>query len=340
MSNPAGAQPYINRQIFALCIGVVLFLVFTLIDIRVYASLWKWLAGFNIGFVLLLFPFGKGDKGNTSWLRFDWLPFDIQPAEIVKISFVVLLGYQMYLLRDRINGFLPMLSILAHVGAMAGLIMVASMDLGVVFIYIFAFFSMAVAAGVNIIWFLAGGLAVGASLPILWNYVLSDTLKQRLIIFFDPESDPLDRGWQVIQSKIALNRGNLSGTGLYKGTQTQAGMIPEQHTDSIFTAAGEELGFLGAMAIVLLLVVIIGRCLYTAVKAPTLYGSIICAGIAGTLIFQAFENLFMNVGLTPIIGITLPFFSYGGSSLISMFAAMGIVSSVRFHPVSRWERNI
>ncbi|MCL2081134.1 MAG: FtsW/RodA/SpoVE family cell cycle protein [Oscillospiraceae bacterium] len=333
---PRGAGPYLMRQAAACGIGVLLFVVITLADVRVYTRLWKWLLIFNVGFISLLYLFGEGDRGNTSWLRFSFLPFEIQPAEVVKITFVLLLGYQMYLLRDRINGFLPMLSILAHVGAMTGLIMFVSNDLGVVFIYMFAFICMAIVGGVNIIWFLSGGLAVGAAMPIVWNYLLGDTQRERVINFFSPESDPLGRGWQVLQSKLAFTRGDLVGTGLYKGPQTQRAMIPEQHTDSIFTAAGEELGFLGAAGVVILLLIIIGRCLYMAGKAPTAYGSVVCGGIAGIMIFQVFENLFMNVGLTPIIGVTLPFFSYGGSSLISMYAAMGIISSIKYHPVPSW----
>jgi len=332
----AGARPFLIRQGQACILGIVIFIVITLIDLRIYTKLWKWLLGFNIGFILLLIPFGRGDRGNTSWLRFDFLPFDIQPAEVVKVTFVLLLGYQMYLLRDRINGFLPMLSILGHMGAMVGLILFVSGDLGVAFIYMFAFVCMAVIGGVNIIWFLSGGLLLGVSTPIIWNYGLNDIQRERVLNFFSPESDPLGLGWQVLQSKLALTRGNLIGTGLYKGPQTQSAMIPEQHTDSIFTVAGEELGFLGAMGVIILLLVIIGRCLYMAGKAPTAYGSIVCVGIAGIMIFQVFENLLMNVGITPIIGVTLPFFSYGGSSLISMYAAMGLISSVKYHPVPRW----
>lgn len=335
----AGARPYLIRQGIACGIGIVLFIVITLVDLRVYTSLWKWILGFNVGFIALLLPFGQGENGNTSWLRFNFLPFDIQPAEIVKITFVLLLAYQMYYLRDKINGLLPMLSILAHIGVMAGLILAASNDFGVMCIYIFAFVCMAIVAGVNIIWFLAGGLSAIPALLIVWNYVLNDTRRNRIIIFFSPESDPLNKGWQVIQSKLALTKGNLIGSGLYKGTQTQTGMIPAQHTDSIFTVAGEELGFLGSMGVVILLLLIIGRCLYMATKAPSGYSSVVCAGIAGIMIFQVFENLCMNVGLTPIIGITLPFFSYGGSSLISMFAAMGIISSVKYHPYPRWIRD-
>jgi rod shape determining protein RodA len=332
----AGARPYLVRQGQALVLGVILFIIITLIDLRVYAKFWKWILGFNIGFMLMLIPFGRGDRGNTSWLRFDFLPFDIQPAEVVKVTFVLLFAYQMYLLRDRINGFLPMLSILGHVGVMVSLIMLVSGDLGVAFIYVFAFICMAIIGGVNIIWFLSGGLLLGVSTPIIWNYGLNNIQRERVLNFFSPESDPLGLGWQVIQSKLALTRGDLVGTGLYQGRQTQSAMIPEQHTDSIFTVAGEELGFLGAMGVVILLIIIIGRCLYMIGKAPTVYGSIVCGGVAGIMIFQVFLNLLMNVGLAPIIGITLPFFSYGGSSLISMYAAMGLISSIRYHPMPRW----
>ncbi|MCL2085165.1 MAG: FtsW/RodA/SpoVE family cell cycle protein, partial [Oscillospiraceae bacterium] len=143
----------------------------------------------------------------------------------------------------------------------------------------------------------------------------------------------------VLQSKRAFGNGGLLGTGLYAGPQTQSFRIPEQQTDFIFTVAGEELGFFAATAIMALLLVVVARCLYMATKAQNGYGALICIGVAGFMIFQIFENIGMCIGLTPIIGVTLPFFSYGGSSLVSSFAALGVVSSIKMRPYPRWIRD-
>ncbi len=333
-----GAEPLLIKQAAACGLGVVLFIIFSLIDIQLYTHLWKWLIGFNIGFIALLFPFGEGEKGNPSWLRFSFLPFDIQPAEVVKVSFVILLAFHMYMLRDKLNQFWPMMSVVAHVGGMVGLILLASEDLGVAFIYVFAFVCMAVAAGVRFWWFLAAGLLGAGSIPIVWQ-LLSDRRRLRLLSFFSQDADPTGLGWQLRQSKIAFIRGDLWGLGLYNGPQTQSDIIPEQYNDFILSAAGEELGFLGSLLVLGLLLVIIFRVLWMATKANNGYGAMICAGMAGILIFQTFENIGMCIGLAPIIGVTLPFFSYGGTSLISMYAAMGIVSSIKMRPMPSWIRD-
>ncbi|GHV33273.1 rod shape-determining protein RodA [Clostridia bacterium] len=338
-SLPNGSAGYIVRQLTACGLGVALFIIFTLIDIHIYAKLWKLLALFNAAFIALLIPFGAVRYGNRSWFSFTWLPFDIQPAEIVKVTFIILMAWHMYTLKDKINRPLPMLSLVAHFLAQFGLLLFASRDLGVGFIYVFAFFCMLIGAGAKPIWFIGAFAAAGGSLPLLWFKFLNDTHKQRLIYFFSPESDPLGAGYHVLNSKKAFTNGGLFGQGLYNGSQTQSNRIFGQQTDFIFTVAGEELGFFLSLTIPLLLLVIIGRCLYVATRAQNGFGALICIGIAGTVIFQTFENIGMCVGATPIIGVTLPFFSYGGSSVLSMFAAMGVVSSIKMRPFPSWIRD-
>ena len=138
--------------------------------------------------------------------------------------------------------------------------------------------------------------------------------------------------WQANQSKIAIASGKLFGQGLFNGAQTQSGAVPQQHTDFIFSVAGEELGLIGCLIIILLLILIICRCIYVGIKANDTQNGLICIGIAAMLIFQTFENIGMCIGLTPVIGLTLPFFSYGGSSILTLYAAMGIVSGIKMRP--------
>ncbi|MCL2083794.1 MAG: FtsW/RodA/SpoVE family cell cycle protein, partial [Oscillospiraceae bacterium] len=229
---PRGARPYMVTQIWAGVIGIAVFVVFSLIDIKVYARFWKWIAGFNVGFILLLIPFGGGGGGNKSWLRFESLPFDIQSAEVVKVSFVILMALHMYALKNRINRVLPFLSLLAHLGVMVGLILFISEDLGVAFIYVFTFFCMLIGAGVKPRWFLILGAMAGGVMPLLWNW-MNDTRRSRLLYFFYPEADPLDFGYHVLQSKRAFGNGGRIRTGAYAGPQTQSFRPPRQQADFV-----------------------------------------------------------------------------------------------------------
>ena len=146
--------------------------------------------------------------------------------------------------------------------------------------------------------------------------------------------DPLGQGirWQLNQSRLALASGQLTGTGLFNGRQTQSGALPERQTDFIFAVIGEELGLIACVIVILLLLAIIVRCIYIGVKSQNYMSMLVCFGVAGWLIFQTFENIAMTIGLAPIIGVTLPFISYGGSSIIALFAAMGLVSGIKYRP--------
>ena len=189
-------------------------------------------------------------------------------------------------------------------------------------------------AGLSFKWIGAGLLAVTGVSPILWRFFLSNNQKNRILAPYIDSIDPTGTGvmWQANQSKIAIASGKLFGQGLFNGAQTQSGAVPQQHTDFIFSVAGEELGLIGCLIIILLLILIICRCIYVGIKANDTQNGLICIGIAAMLIFQTFENIGMCIGLTPVIGLTLPFFSYGGSSILTLYAAMGIVSGIKMRP--------
>jgi len=331
-----GAGKYIIVQSAATLLGVIGFILFSLLDIEYLSRFWKTLLIFNVAFIALLIPFGTNVSGNRSWFIFSWLPVDIQPAEIVKITFIILLAKQMYYLRERINHITSVAQLLAHIGLMVGTIYVASSDMGMVIVYFVIFLSMLLASGVKLRWFAAGFTLLGAAAPFVWNYAFDAYQRNRILVVFNPELDPQGIGYHAIQSKKALGAGKLLGQGLYQGTQTQSSALPAKHTDFIFSVAGEELGMIGCLVIIALLSTIIIRCLYVSAKAKSGMSSLICVGIAGMLMFQAFENIGMCLGITPIIGLTLPFFSYGGSSMLTMYCAMGIVSGIKMRPLPHW----
>ena len=330
-----GADRYVSVQTAALILGILVYVLLTLIDIDIIAERRELLFLFNVLFIATLIPFGvEGSTGNRSWLRFSWLPFGIQPAEICKISFILIMAKTMSISRERISALRPVGVITAHMLVMVGLIVYASSDAGMALVFALIYIIMAYAGGVGFGWFLAGAGAVAAAAPLLWTRVMRDDQKQRILMIFDPTIDPdgLDIRYQTRISTSYIKSGGLAGQGLYEGTQTQAGILPAQHTDFIFSSIGEELGILGCVAVLVLLGAIVARCVYVGVKSGNYMNRLICVGIAGMLICQTFINVGMCVGVFPVIGLTLPFFSYGGSSLLTMFLAAGIVSGIHMRP--------
>ena len=238
--------------------------------------------------------------------------------------------------RDRraLNSVWSMARVIGMFVSMFLLILLASDDLGSALVYAFILIVMLFMGGVYMRWFAAGAAIIGAAAPLIWTRLLSEYQKIRIMVLFDPTIDPDGLGamWQVNQSRQAFAHGRFMGSGLFNGRLTQTTLIPQQHTDFILSAAGEELGFIGVLAVFALLLAIIIRCFYVGVRSNDRLGLLVCSGIAGMFIVQTLENVGMCLGLTPVIGITLPFFSAGGSSILTSFIAMGIVSGIKMRP--------
>ena len=198
-------------------------------------------------------------------------------------------------------------------------------NLGSALVFVFITFAMCFAAGITIWYFLTIGAVTIAAAPTLWQ-LMRPYQQNRILSLFDLESDPLGIGYQVIMSRNAIGSGGAFGAGYQNGYITQSRyLLPEQHTDFIFAAAGEEFGFLGCMAVIVLLALIVTRAFYVSFKSRTDLGSLMCVGAAAMLMAQTMQNIGMCIGLTPVIGVTLPFFSYGGSSVISCYLAAALI---------------
>ncbi len=329
------SRTYVPVQLFAFFLGFALYIVFTVIDVDIIADKWLILLAFETLLLMLLIPFGvEGDTGNKGWLRF--LGIGIQPSEIVKVVFIVLMAKQITYLKEykNLNSVLSIAQLVIHFGYTFALLMVTSEDLGSAIVFFAIFVVMLLAAGVKTYWFLIGGGVIALATPFLWTNFLGEYQRQRIRAPYDPTVDPDGWGirWQANQSKIALASGQFRGVGLGKGIQTQSEALTGKHTDFIFAAAGEELGMIACMLIILLLSAIIVRCMIVGLRSNNTMSMLVCVGVASSLFFQMLVNTGMCMDITPVIGITLPFFSYGGSSLMSSFAAVGLVSGVKYRP--------
>ena len=326
MSEPA---KYLAVQIGSMLIGIVAFVLLTVIDVDLIAQQWKLLMMLDLVLLVALVLLGEDDgTGNKSWIRFAGI--GIQPSEVIKVIYVVVAAKQMTYLKEYrdINSFISVVQMAAHFLLIFGAIVVVSSDLGSASILLGIFLVMFFVIGARLYWFAAGGAAVAAAIPLLWNYFLKDYQKQRLIAPYDPSIDPDGWGitWQTTQSKLTLASGRL--TGVEEGHSPS--IFTGKHTDFIFSCVGENLGMIGCIAVILLLMIIIIHCVRVGLKSGRTFDMLVCIGVAAAVTFQTFINIGMNIGITPVIGITLPFFSYGGSSMVTMFGAMGLVSGVKY----------
>lgn len=330
-----GSSRFLTVQLAATALGVLFYVLLTSMDLEGLAEHRELLFLFNALLLLLLIPFGTdGGTGNRSWLDIPGFPVNIQPAEICKITFTILLAKVMQVHQSRISSFRSVLAMAFRLVFLVGLNMVLSRDAGVSLIFVFIFLVMAFVGGVKLWWFLGGIGALCLAAPYAWTHLLQDYQKNRILVIFDPTIDPqgLDERWHFAQSLRSLTGGGLSGQGLFQGSRTQVGALNAQHTDFIFSAIGEELGLLGCAFTLLLLGAVVFRVIYVGLKTPDYLSRLVCLGTGAALIFQVCVNVGMCLGVAPVIGLTLPFISYGGSSIVSMYLAMGVVSSVHAHP--------
>lgn len=328
LSNPT---KFVLVQVFSIFLGLGLFVIMTIIDSDLLASQWKVLCLINFLLLVALVIFGADDgTGNKSWIRFAGI--GIQPSEVIKIIYIIVAAKQMTFLKEHrdINSLFSLIQMAGHMVIVFGAIVVVSSDLGSASILLVIFLVMLFCLGVKLYWFALGGAAVAAVIPLLWTYFLKDYQKKRLLSPYDPSIDPDGWGisWQTTQSKLTLASGRLTGVD-EEHTRT---VFTGKHTDFIFSTTGETLGMIGCIVVIILLCVIIVHISRVGLNCGRTFDMLLCMGVAGAMAAQMFINIGMCIGITPVIGITLPFFSYGGSSMVTMYAAVGLVSGVKYKP--------
>ena len=332
--NYVGSTRFVVIQVVAAALGVLMYFLVSSVDVTVLSEHRLLLAGFNCFLILLLIPFGVDyNSGNRSWVDIPLLPVDIQPAEICKITFILIMASVMASGQSRISSLPSIIRMGFHLGLLVGLNMIISKDLGVSLIFVFIFIGMAFAGGVNLLWFLGAGSLIALVWPFLWK-VMDPHQRNRILVLFDPTVDPdgVTVRYHSVRSMRSLTGGGWAGQGLFNGIRTQNGELPAQHTDFIFSAIGEELGFFGCMLVLLLEFLIIARCIQVGNRSHDYMRRLVCYGAASALIFQVCVNVGMCVGVAPVIGLTLPFISYGGSSLLTLYAMLGLVSGIHARP--------
>jgi rod shape determining protein RodA len=336
-NNYRGFSRYLMIQIIAILAGVLAYWVISSIDLEFLSEHRRALIIFSLFLLLLLIPFGTDlGSGNKSWLDLPLLPMYIQPAEFCKIFYIVITASVMSSHQQHISRPRSVIHMGWILALLVGTNLVVSKDMGVSLIFVFIFVGMAFGGGVHLGWFAGAGALIAAAAPVAWNY-MADHQKKRILILIDPTIDPLgiDERYHLVRSLKSLTGGGLTGQGLFNGNRTQAGVLPSQHTDFIFSAIGEELGYLGCILVLLMLLAVIARCVWVGCQSKDYMRRMICFGAASALIFQVGVNVGMCMGVMPVIGLTLPLISYGGSSTLAIYIMLGLVSGVHARPAPK-----
>ncbi len=316
---------FVARQgIFALVnVGFAAFLLN--FDYKMLQGYGNKLYVFNLIMLLAVMFVGQSALGAQRWISIG--PISIQPSEFSKIIMIVSLATMLENRVGKLNTLHDLLPVAAYVG-LPFLLVMKQPDLGTSLVFMAIFFGMIFACGINLK-ILGGIFATGiAMMPILWH-VLKDYQKMRIMVFMDPNVDPLGSGYHIIQSKIAIGSGLLFGKGLFEGTQSQLNFLPENHTDFIFAVVGEELGFLGVTFLLLLYLVVLWRGMCIARDASDMFGRLLAVGITSMLAFHVLVNVGMTLGIMPVTGIPLPLMSYGVSSLTTNILSITILMNIQ-----------
>jgi rod shape determining protein RodA len=329
------ADPYARQHATRFLTGLGCLFAAALVDIRwLYRLAWPAYA-VSLALLVAVAFVGVSGGGARSWL--DLGPLTFQPSEAMKIALILALAhYYQSVPPERVSQPLLVAAPMAMVAAPVALIalqpdlgsaaVMAAIGLGVIFL-----------AGVSWVWFVAGIVVLWGALPFAWEY-LHDYQKERLLIFVDPARDPAGAGYHITQSKIALGSGGLEGRGYMQSTQARLDFLPEKHTDFIFTMFAEEHGFIGAAALVAVYAVLLVFIAFMALRCVSPFGRLLAAGVGLTLFVYVFVNIGMVMGLLPVVGLPLPLVSFGGSAMITIMVALGLVLNAHIHRGETFDR--
>lgn len=328
----ADAGTYISRDtrvmILAFCLGIVAAFIISVIDYDIVLKLWPLIGIAGIGLMLSLFVFGVSPDGRSDAIS--WLPLPrklyFQPSEIVKIGFIVTFAFHLSKVKNDISSLKTVFFLCVH--AMIPIVLVvATGDMGSALIFGLMFIGMMLVSGVHWLYFPAGGLLIAAASPVIWLKVFDNIQRNRILALFNPDAYPTEI-YQQNQALKAIQNGGFTGMGLYQGELTQSTLLPEKQNDMIFSAICEEFGFIGALILLSLFLLLAIRIVAVGKRSKNFAAEMMSYGVAFMLIAQAVINIGMCTRLLPVIGITLPFISAGGSSTVCVYLAIGLVLSI------------
>ena len=320
----AFTENYALRQAVYALGGFGLMLLVAAVNYRFFESLYRFAYALAIVLLAIVLLWGRLSYGAQRWIGFHFLPF--QPAELAKVLVIIALAKYLADHEGEMHRLRHVLISLASV-ALPILLIYLQPDLGTALVLGAIWLSMALMAGMRLLHLALLGLGGALATPLIW-FALEDYMRERIIIFLDPQRDPLGKAYNINQARIAVGSGGWLGQGFASGPQSQLLFLRVRHTDFIFSVLSEELGFLGALLLFLLLVIVLLRIVRAASLARDTFGRLVACGVAAVILFQGFINVAVNMELLPMTGIPLPFISYGGSSLITLLVAEGLVQSI------------
>lgn len=328
-----GGTNFLKTQIIAVGIGYIAAVIISCIDYNFIGKLWWLLGGFALALTILVFFVGIQITGtdDVGWINIGFISF--QPSELTKICFIVTFAKHISVLLkyDKLKTFIGVMTLVIH-AAIPILLIHMQGDDGAALIFLFIFLIMTFAAGVQLRYFIVFLAAICVAAPIFYTKIMNDDQRSRLLVLFDLDDSSLTtHGWQQYQGKISIASGGLWGEGIFQGSRVDKNIVPYQENDFIFTVAGEELGFIGCLALLLILFFIVIKILRTASLANNPLGKMICCGYFALIASQTIINIGMVLGILPVVGITLPFFSSGGTSVMCLYLGVGLVQSVYMH---------
>ncbi len=319
-------------QVAMTVMGIIMTVIVANIDYeKLVDKLWLIMIIGSVALLGVTLVFGNSgaarDTANKSWLMIPVINISVQPSEFVKITFICTFAKHLSAVKEKINHPKVLAFLLLHAGAIVGLILLSG-DLGVALIYICVIALMLFCNGLSLWYFLGGGAFIALLLPLIWNF-LSDYQQARIIYGFQPELDPEYYGFQPLLSRTAIANGGLFGKGLFTGGYYE--VLPASHTDFIYSTICEKFGYIGGILVMIIFIVMVVRLISISLKARKQMGALICLGIAAVIIVQTLENIGMCLAMLPVVGITLPFLSCGGSSMLATFILAGLAHSVASH---------
>jgi rod shape determining protein RodA len=322
-------NPWATPQIERFVLGCVILVAAAVIDVRVWMSLAYPAYGLALLLLIVVVVAGHVGLGAQRWITLG--PLELQPSELMKISLILALARFLHGKSvEEVSKPLPLLIALATIGIPA-LLVVMEPNLGTTLIIVMDGCALLFLAGLSWYWIAPALAAVAVAVPMAWRFVLHDYQKARVMTFLNPESDALGAGWNITQAKIAIGSGGVSGKGFLHGTQSRLNFLPEKQTDFIFTNFGEEFGFVGSVALLILFAVVIFYGLQIATSARSQFGRLLAMGITLNFFFYIMINGLMVMGLIPVVGIPMPLLSYGGTAMLTVMFGFGLLMSVHVH---------